>query len=104
MSALRLPWETREWHRTPKTRRKENTVTVCIAAICDSSSVVVAADRMMSAGDIEFESTAENVDENAVSKIVRITTSIVVMTAGDTAFQTEAMHHVSSVVQKRVTE
>jgi hypothetical protein len=79
-------------------------VTVCIAAICDSTSVIVAADRMMSAGDIEFESSADNRDARSVSKIIPLTTSIVVMTARDAAFQTEAMHHVSSIVQKRVAD
>jgi hypothetical protein len=69
-------------------------VTVCVAAICEGSMVVGASDRMLTTGDIQFEPQRP--------KIHVLTTSIVVMTAGDAALSSEVVGDVRSVVQARV--
>lgn len=58
-------------------------MTVCIAAICDDASIVGASDRMITAGDVEYEPPQ--------TKVVSLTTSIAVMIAGDAALQTEIL-------------
>jgi len=57
-------------------------VTVCVAAICDGR-VVGASDRMLTAGDIEFEPEA--------SKLRNMNNAIGAMLAGNTAMQSEIM-------------
>ena len=69
-------------------------MTVCIAAIYDNSSVVGASDRMLTAGDIQFQPYQ--------SKIWALTTSVVAMVAGDIAVQAEVFQYVSGVVTERV--
>ena len=63
-------------------------MTICIAAVCDGGqSIVVAADRMFTAGppvNLEFE-TAEK-------KIESVSPSCVALLAGNSAFGTEIMH------------
>ena len=55
-------------------------MTVCVAALCDEARAVIgAADRMLTAGDIEFEPPQ--------TKIIELTTSIVGLIAGDASFQ-----------------
>jgi 20S proteasome alpha/beta subunit len=64
--------------------RGDETVTVCIAAICDFDGrplILVASDRKVTAGDIEFEPNQ--------SKVFRFTNSILALTAGDSQLQTE---------------
>ena len=57
-------------------------MTVCIAALCGDANVVVCvADRMLSAGDIEFEPP--------FPKIYPLTSSIALLSAGDAALQVE---------------
>ncbi len=77
-------------------------MTICVAAICkgvppnDTIPMVVgAADRMLTAGDIEFEPEQP--------KIVPLTTSIFALLAGDSALQTEIMQNVYGVVNGRAT-
>jgi hypothetical protein len=55
---------------------------------------------MKTAGDIQFEPTAEG--PVAVGKIIPLTTSIAAMTAGDSAFQAEMMIELKALVFKRV--
>jgi hypothetical protein len=74
-------------------------MTVCIAARCahhNGGGVIFGAcDRMMTAGDIKFEASTSN-------KLVMLTPSLVVMTAGDMALQDEIMREVYNVVKARV--
>lgn len=59
-------------------------VTVCIAAIADQTGLFVASDRMKTGGNIQYEPE--------VSKIVPLTTSIALLTAGDSQFNTEIIN------------
>ena len=68
-------------------------MTVCVAAICDSR-VVGAADRMLTAGDIEFEPEA--------SKLHNINTAIGAMLAGDAALQSEIMGRFALDISARI--
>ena len=83
-------------------------MTVCIAAICNFKNTILGAcDRMMTSGDIEFEPNLPTVDQSppvnlwdtANPKIYVATTSILFMTAGDSALQTEIMADVISSMQ-----
>jgi hypothetical protein len=70
-------------------------VTVCVAAICGNGSLLVgAADRMLTAGDVQFEPQQ--------SKLMPVTSSIVAMIAGDAAMQIEILMDVRHDVQRRV--
>jgi len=69
-------------------------VTVCVAAICDNSTVVGAADRMITAGDVEFEPPQ--------TKIEAMTTSIAVMIAGDTGLQVEILYELRAQIKAHV--
>ena len=79
----------------PRKPRSDNTpVTVCIAARC-FGAVFLLSDRMITAGDIQFEPT--------VSKISFLTSSIAVMGAGDSAFHAEVVSGVMKEVHEKVT-
>jgi hypothetical protein len=74
-------------------------MTVCVAAICkslvsDLPTILGASDRMLTAGDIQFEPQQ--------SKIVALTTSIAIMIAGDSAMQAEVMQNVNADVYRRI--
>jgi hypothetical protein len=69
-------------------------MTVCIAAICEGSMVVGASDRMLTAGDVQFEPQR--------SKTFALTTSIAVMTAGDAAMQAEVLRELKADVYRRI--
>jgi len=69
-------------------------VTVCIAAICDGNTIFGAADRMVTTEDVEFEPP--------MPKIIPLTTSIRIMTAGDSALQSEILQDVSYEVFARI--
>ena len=56
-------------------------VTVCVATISTRSSVFGASDRMLTSGDVEFEPHAP--------KVVPLTNSMVLMSAGDAGVQAE---------------
>ena len=71
-------------------------MTVCIAAICGSGYVIGAADRMLTAGDIQFQP--------AQSKVQQITSSVVLMMAGDASLQGEIVQRVLKDVTKRVVD
>lgn len=77
---------------TPRAKkREEDTVTVCVAAICDDDTIFGASDRKITAGDIEFEPEAVKID--------RITQSVAVMAAGDSAIHAEILQSVHADVQ-----
>jgi 20S proteasome alpha/beta subunit len=67
-------------------------LTVCVAAICNNENIVGAADRMLTAGDVEFEPPQ--------TKVLAVTSSIALMIAGDASLQIEIIH----VLQARVAE
>jgi len=70
-------------------------VTVCVAAICEENSFVLgASDRMLTAGDIQFEPQQ--------SKLFFLTTSMIAMLAGDSALQTEILNEVRKIVDDRI--
>lgn len=73
-------------------------MTICIAAICTwgaQKMIVGASDRMLTAGDIEFEPSQ--------SKIFALTPTghVIALTAGDTAAQTEICTKTSQQLTKR---
>jgi hypothetical protein len=73
-------------------------VTVCVAAICDAATtpvVVGVSDRMLTAGDVQFEPEQ--------GKIRFLTNSIVVMLSGDSAIQEDILQGASAEVVSRVT-
>jgi hypothetical protein len=74
-------------------------LTVCVAAISKSPKgegwvVLGASDRMLTAGDIEFEPEQ--------TKIQPLTTSIAVMLAGDSAMQREVVQNVYADMMMRI--
>lgn len=69
-------------------------MTVCVAAISNGGMVVGASDRMLTAGDIEFEPPQ--------SKVLPLTTSITMMYAGNSSLQASLLQSVSSDVQARI--
>jgi hypothetical protein len=69
-------------------------MTVCVAAMCDGYTILGASDRMLTAGDVQFEPQQ--------SKLWAITSSIVAMVAGDSAFQTEILQDVEAIARKRI--
>jgi hypothetical protein len=90
-------------------------MTVCIAAICENGNIFGASDRMMTSGDIEFEPKLDFIAKpnlpapvalafNTNTKIYAVTTSIVVMTAGDSGLQSEIVQDVLSVITNRIQE
>ena len=70
-------------------------MTVCIAALCNNGTYLVgAADRMLTAGDIEFEPPQ--------TKITSLTSAIVIMTASHAVLQTELIEQLAATVLDRV--
>ncbi len=76
----------------PIARRRISPVTVCIA-VRNFGSILLISDRMITAGDIQFEPPTE--------KILFLTSSIAVMAAGDSAFHAEIVGGVMRDVQER---
>jgi hypothetical protein len=74
-------------------------LTVCIAAICnDGYSIVLAADRMITARGTEFEIPGLTRQSNRASilKTVPLNKHLIAMTSGDAGFQSDAMQHLFS--------
>src|ERR1700676_754312 len=82
-----------EYHWTVR-GREETPVTVCVAAMYDSMGIIGASDRMLTAGDVQFEPQQ--------SKIRAITTSIVVMIAGHSPMQEEILQGVYVDARKKI--
>lgn len=70
-------------------------MTVCIAAIYASDSIVGASDRLVTAGDVEFEP--------ASAKVQMLTNSIVAMTAGDANLSAEILGFVRAEIATHVS-
>lgn len=69
-------------------------MTVCVAALCDGHTILGASDRMITAGDIQFEPHQP--------KLWPLTSSIVAMVAGDSALQAEILQEVEAIVRNRI--
>jgi hypothetical protein len=69
-------------------------VTVCVATMCDKWTIMGASDRMLTAGDVEFEPQQ--------TKVYTITSSIAIMWAGDSSLQAEITQKLQSVVSERI--
>jgi 20S proteasome alpha/beta subunit len=69
-------------------------MTVCIAAMFNDSGVIGASDRMITAGDVQFQPQQ--------TKIIPLSSSIVVTVAGDYALQVEIFQNVRSDVDRRI--
>jgi 20S proteasome alpha/beta subunit len=69
-------------------------VTVCIAAIYENSGVFSASDRMITAGDVQFEPPVE--------KVRYFTSSCLVMFAGDAALQAQIIQATQAAVSERL--
>jgi hypothetical protein len=74
-------------------------VTVCIASIFAGGNILGASDRMMTAGDVEFE---PSMAVPTSSKIISLTSSITAMTAGDSGLQAEILQRVFAVLNERI--
>jgi hypothetical protein len=73
-------------------RRKD--MTVCVAAIADRTMLIGVADRMLTAGDVEFE------PEQA--KIWQFSPAIFALVSGDSAIQTEILKRVDTEVKNKI--
>lgn len=71
-------------------------MTVCVAAIFDGNMVCGMSDRMLTAGDVQFQPSS--------SKIWEITKSIVMMSSGDVGLQTEIYSQVKKIVDNSIKE
>lgn len=69
-------------------------MTVCIAVICGPNAILGMSDRMLTAGDVQFQPST--------SKVWPITSSIVMMSSGDVGLQTEIYSAVLGVVNARI--
>jgi 20S proteasome alpha/beta subunit len=83
-------------YQDERIKRRGGKVTVCVAALCENSGIVIcASDRMLtSPPDIEFEPPQ--------SKIVPLTNSIVAMCAGDSSVQSEIIQKVRTDINGRI--
>jgi hypothetical protein len=89
-------------------------MTVCIASICNGNTIIGAADRMITSGDIEFEPALDSLpvpaglnpidrgSYNLNTKIFALTRYIVALTAGDSGLQSEILQSVYLAVTKRI--
>jgi len=66
-------------------------MTVCVAAICEKTHVVGLADKMLSTDDVQVQPQQ--------SKIVRLTSSVFAMYAGDVALATELLAEITTEPQ-----
>jgi hypothetical protein len=69
-------------------------VTVCIAAIYEQSGVFSASDRMITSGDIQFEPPVE--------KVRYLTSSCLIMFAGDASMQAEIIHETQAIIAEKI--
>jgi hypothetical protein len=90
-------WYNRLKRHKRRRKRGEIAVTVCVAAICQGAVGPVifgASDRMITAGDIQFEPQQ--------TKVYPLTNSIIAQVAGDASIQAQIMRKVSTDVNKRI--
>jgi hypothetical protein len=78
--------------RKQRRRKASCLVTVCIASMFERTGILGASDRMLTAGDIQFEPT--------VTKIRMATKSVFIMLAGDSEVQDEVCQELSEDLAK----
>jgi len=72
-------------------------LTVCVAALyAGGGGVIGASDRMITAGDVQFEPQQ--------TKLVTLTNSITIMLAGDSSLQMEIVYKVRTDIQRRLQD
>jgi hypothetical protein len=71
-------------------------VTVCVAAICGGNIILGASDRMLTAGDVEFEPET--------AKIYSLTNSTVAMIAGESSLQISILERLYQFVAQRLKD
>ncbi len=71
-------------------------MTVCVAAMAEKNTIVGASDRMLTAGDVEFEPDQY--------KIWQFSTAIVALVAGDSTLQSEILKRVDIDIKKRIND
>src|SRR5579864_5856417 len=71
---------------------RRRAVTVCVAAIAEKSTVIGASDRMLTAGDVEFEP--------GQAKMWAFSTSAWALVSGDAAIQGDILKDVGKEVQE----
>ena len=71
-------------------------MTVCVAAICEGSSIIGASDRMLTQGNVQFQPPS--------TKIYQLTTSIALMVAGDMGVQAEVIGELRAFIASRLAE
>jgi len=76
-----------------KKLKRKSRLTVCIAII-NNGAIIGASDRMITAGDIEFEPS--------VSKILSPTNSIAILTAGDQSIQMQVYQKVYKIIADKI--
>jgi len=87
-------FEDRVYNPLPHPKMEDLPVTVCVAVRSKGNAIFGASDRMLTSGDVEFEPDT--------AKIIPITASIVVMTAGDSAFQAEILRELYPIIEARI--
>jgi hypothetical protein len=90
----RLWWGDELRKRIPPHPKKRKPMTVCLAAICNhGTSIVAACDRMLTAGDINFEVPGLSSERRfaPLLKTLPIDDLAIAMTAGDAGFQADAL-------------
>jgi hypothetical protein len=76
----------------PKRLQKRKPVTVCVAAIAQKNTLIGICDRMLTAGDVEFEPKQ--------AKMWLLSPSIVALVSGDSGIQAELLKQVNIQVMK----
>lgn len=71
-------------------------MTVCVAAICQKAMIICASDRMLTAGDIQFEPQQP--------KVWVLPPSILMLSAGDPGLHAEVFYRISDEVRGRGEE
>jgi hypothetical protein len=77
-------------------RERRIPVTVCVAAMCATNILIGASDRMLTAGDVEFEPET--------AKIYSVTNSAVVMIAGEASLQSDILQRLYMFAADRIKE
>jgi hypothetical protein len=83
-------------HKLPYKKKGVIPVTVCVAAISEEAMLFGASDRMITSGDIQFQPPQ--------TKLFNLTSSIVMMSAGDVALQSEVIYGVRQIVNARIEQ
>ena len=80
--------------KTKRPNRERSPVTVCIAALAERTTLIGVSDRMLTAGDVEFEP--------AQAKMWRFSNGIWGLVAGDMGIQAEILKRVDKEIKNRI--